>query len=239
MLLKNEISIEVLKHFKTVCYLTFTPFCLKRQVISARFIDRMDVTRDNRYVEILRKIYYFLLDTIQTILITASVFMILYAFVIQPNQVSGSSMYPTFQDKEYLLSYLLDVRFDKYQRGDVVVFRSPVELEKLYIKRVIALPGDHVMVSDGKVLLNGEELDESVYLSPDVYTNPGSFLQDGIEKIVPSGAIVVMGDNRQYSSDSREWGFLAKDRVVGRSIMRFFPFDKAHVIRNPFSEHKI
>lgn len=190
-------------------------------------------------MEILRKIYYFLLDTIQTILITASIFMVLYAFVVQPNQVSGSSMYPTFKDKEYLLSYLLDVRFDKYQRGDVVVFHSPVEQEKLYIKRVIALPGDHIMVQNGKVYLNGNELDESVYLSSDVYTNAGSFLQDGIEKIVPSDNIVVMGDNRPYSSDSREWGFLTKDRVVGRSIARFFPFNKAHVIHNPYKDHEI
>ena len=66
---------------------------------------------------IIRKIYYFLLDTIQTILIVASVLMILYAFVIQPNEVSGLSMYPTFKDHDYLLSYLLDVKFDKYKKA--------------------------------------------------------------------------------------------------------------------------
>lgn len=188
---------------------------------------------------ILRKIYYFLLDTIQTILITASVFMVLYAFIIQPNQVSGSSMYPTFKDKEYLLSYLLDVRLNKYERGDVVVFHSPVEIEKLYIKRVIAMPGDRIMIQGGKVYLNGEQLDESIYLSPDVQTYGGAFLQEGLEKIVPDGTIVVMGDNRPYSSDSREWGFLDKSRVVGKSVVRVFPFNKFHVIHNPYTDRKL
>lgn len=188
---------------------------------------------------ILRKIYYFLLDTIQTILITASVFMVLYAFVIQPNQVSGSSMYPTFKDKEYLLSYLLDVRFDNYKRGDVVVFHSPVETEKLYIKRVIALPGDRVMIQGGSVYLNGEKLDESLYLSPDVQTYGGTSIPDGVERIVPDGSIVVMGDNRPYSSDSREWGFLDKSEVVGRSIIRIFPFTEFHIIHNPFTDQMI
>jgi len=190
-------------------------------------------------MEILRKIYYFLLDTIQTILITASVFMVLYAFVIQPNQVSGSSMYPTFKDKEYLLSYLLDVRFDKYKRGDVVVFRSPIETEKLYIKRVMAVSGDRVMISQGSVYLNGEKLNESLYLSSDVLTYGGAFLTEGMEKMVPDGYIAVMGDNRPYSSDSREWGFLDKSRVVGKSVVRLFPFNLFHVIKNPYLDHEI
>lgn len=188
---------------------------------------------------ILRKIYYFLLDTIQTILITASVLMVFYAFIIQPNQVSGSSMYPTFKDKEYLLSYLLDVRFDKYKKGDVVVFHSPIELDKLYIKRVIGIPGDRIMLQDGKVFLNGQQLDESVYLKPDVQTYGGASLPDGVERIVPAGYIFVMGDNRPYSSDSREWGFLDKSRVVGKSLVRIFPFNNFHIIHNPYSDHEL
>ncbi len=201
--------------------------------------DRSSNRLDNKYMEILRKIYYFLLDTIQTILIVASFIMVLYAFVIQPNQVSGSSMYPTFKDKEYLLSNLLNVRFNKYTRGDVLVFHSPVERDKLYIKRVIAVAGDTIMVKDGKVYLNGSQLDESVYLQPSVETYGGAFLADGMERVVPEGFIFVMGDNRQYSSDSREWGFLDRTEVVGESLVRIFPFNKFHVIHNPYTDHKI
>lgn len=185
---------------------------------------------------ILRKIYYFLLDTIQTILIVASVLMVLYAFVIQPNQVSGSSMYPTFKDKEYVLSYLLDVRLNKYVKGDVVVFHSPVDIEKLYIKRVIALEGERVKVQEGKVYLNGELLDESAYLNSDVTTYGGTSLPEGEERIVPSGYICVMGDNRLHSSDSREWGFLERSRVVGKSLIRVFPFNQFGIIQNPYTK---
>jgi len=188
---------------------------------------------------ILRKIYFFLLDTIQTILITASFLMVIYAFVMQPNQVSGSSMYPTFKDKEFLLSYLLDVRLDKYKRGDVVVFHSPVELEKLYIKRVIGVTGDRIMVQGGKLFRNGEQVDESLYLSPEVQTLGGAYLQEGVEQIVPEGHICVMGDNRPYSSDSREWGFLPKNRVVGKSVVRVYPFTQFHLVHNPYTEGKI
>jgi len=190
-------------------------------------------------MEILKKVGTVFLDTFQTILITASIVMVLYAFVLQPNQVSGSSMYPTFKDKQFLLSNLLDVRMDKYKRGDVVVFHSPTEADKLFIKRVIGLPGDQIGVHDGKVYFNGELLDESVYLGSEVVTTGGAFLLEGEEKIVPEGTIFVMGDNRPYSSDSREWGFLDKRKVVGRSMVRIFPFSTFHLIHNPYTEGKI
>ena len=187
---------------------------------------------------IVRKIYYFLLDTIQTILITASVLMVIYAFVIQPNQVSGSSMYPTFKDKDFLLSNLLDIRFDKYKRGDVIVFHSPVEPDKLYIKRIIALSGDSILLKDGKVYLNGELLDESVYLSPQIQTMGGAFLQEDVQQVIPEGYIFVMGDNRPYSSDSREWGLLLKSKIVGESVVRILPFNQFHIVSNPYTEGK-
>lgn len=187
---------------------------------------------------ILRRIYYFLLDTIQTILIVASVLMVLYAFVVQPNQVSGSSMYPTFKDKEYLLSNLLNVRLDKYTRGDVIVFHPPVEHDKLYIKRVIGLAGDTVMIKDGKVYLNGAVLDESSYLQPMVETYGENFLHEGATVVVPEGFLFVMGDNRPGSSDSREWGFVDKTQVLGESMVRIFPLNKFKIIHNPFEDKK-
>ena len=190
-------------------------------------------------MEFFKKIGTFFLDTFQTILITASIVMVLYAFVVQPNQVSGSSMYPTFKDKQFLLSNLLDVRLDKYKRGDVIVFHSPTEADKLFIKRVIGIAGDQIGVHDGLVYLNGEKLDESVYLDSEVVTTGGAFLLEGEEKIVPEGTVFVMGDNRPYSADSREWGFLDKNKVIGRSIVRIFPFSLFHIIHNPYTDGKI
>lgn len=186
-------------------------------------------------MEILKKIFYFFVDAIQTILVIASVLMVLYAFVIQPDQVDGLSMYPTFHNKDFLLSNLLDIRYGKYTRGDVVVFHAPPEPDKLYIKRIIGLSGDRIKVQDGAVYLNGEKLDESSYLKPTVKTYGGAFLQDGVEITVPDGYLFVMGDNRPGSSDSREWGFVSTDKLIGKSMLRFYPVNTFEIIKNPFT----
>ncbi len=185
-------------------------------------------------MEFLKKIGTLFLDGFQTLLIIASILMVLYAFVIQPHEVSGQSMFPTFKDKEFLLSYLIDVKRNNYKRGDVVVFHSPVEAEKLYIKRVIGLPGDNVMVLDGGVYLNGTRLDESAYLGSEVRTSGGQAMIEGQELSVPEGYILVMGDNRPHSSDSREWGVLDKKKVVGKSVVRVYPFSELTFIKNPY-----
>lgn len=185
-------------------------------------------------MEIIKKIGTIFLDTFQTILIIASVLMVLYAFVIQPHEVSGQSMHPTFRDKELLLSYLLDIKQNKYQRGDVIVFHSPVEADKLYIKRVMGIPGDRIMVLDGGVYLDGQRIDESKYLDSEVRTTGGQSMLEGQEVIVPEGFIIVMGDNRPHSSDSRDFGLLDKSKVIGKSVIRIFPFNQFTIIKNPF-----
>lgn len=187
-------------------------------------------------MDLFRKIAVFLYDALQSVLIVAAVFLVIYIFVLQPHEVSGLSMFPTFQNRDYLLSYLLDVRFDKLKKGDIVVFKSPVEQDKLYIKRIIAISGDKIKVQEGGVYLNGKKLDESSYLQPDVMTYGGAFLQDGVDQTVPVGTVVVMGDNRPGSSDSRAWGFLDKKKLVGRSTMRIWPISTFEIIHNPFKQ---
>lgn len=186
------------------------------------------------FMELFRKIAVFFYDALQSILLIAAVFLVLYIFIIQVHEVSGLSMYPTFNNRDYLLSYLLPVRFDDLKKGDIVVFKSPVEQDKLYIKRIMALPGDRVKVQDGSVYLNGTKLDESAYLQPDVLTYGGASFQDGMEQVVPQGTVVVMGDNRPNSSDSRAWGFLDKSKLVGKSVVRIFPMQDFEFIHNPF-----
>ena len=182
-------------------------------------------------MELFRKIAVFFYDALQTLLLIAAVFLVLYIFIIQVHEVSGLSMYPTFNNRDYLLSYLLPVRFDDLKKGDIVEFKSPVEQDKLYIKRIMALPGDRVKVQDGSVYLNGTKLDESAYLQSDVLTYGGASFQDRLEQVVPQGTVVVMGDNRPNSSDSRAWGFLDKSKLVGKSVARIWPFS---FIQNPF-----
>jgi signal peptidase I len=186
------------------------------------------------WVEKLKRIYFLILDSLQAILIVCGFFLVLYAFVLRPHEVSGQSMFPTYHDKEILLSNLLAIKANDFKRGDVVVFNAPYEKDKLYIKRIIGMPGDRVMVSNGSVFLNGALLDESLYLKPDVKTFGGAFFQDGVEHVVPQGTIVVFGDNRPFSSDSREWGFLDQTKLIGKSLVRVWPTSKFGFIINPF-----
>lgn len=187
-------------------------------------------------MELLGKIGKFLYDSLQVFLVIAAFFLVIYIFILQPHQVDGLSMSPTFHHSDILLSYLLPVRFNQLEKGDVVVFHSPNEADKLFIKRIIALPGDSVKVQEGSVFLNGEKLDESSYLASDVMTYGGAFLQDGEAKTVPDGTLVVMGDNRDNSADSRAWGFLDKQKLVGKSIIRLWPVNSFEIIKNPLKK---
>lgn len=186
-------------------------------------------------MEIIRKIYDFFIDTIQTFLLAASIFLVIYLFIMRPFQVSGDSMFPTFKDREYIFTNIIGLKLGDLKRGDVIVFKSPLDKEKDFIKRVIAIPGDTISIKKGRVYLNGLLLNESSYLRPEVKTNGGSFLQEGESKTIPEGYVFVMGDNRPYSSDSREWGFLKKEDIIGKSFFVYWPINQARAVQNPYT----
>ena len=186
------------------------------------------------FILIFRKAFHFLLDIAQTILLAAAFFLVVYVFIARPFQVSGQSMFPNFKDKEYVLTNIVGLRFTSPKLGDVVVFKAPTDNEKDFIKRVIGIPKDRVMVKGGLVYLNGKLLDESHYLDSSVKTYTGSFLKEDQEIIVPDNEYFVMGDNRLYSSDSREWGFVPKNSVIGQSFFVYWPPSQMQVIKNPY-----
>lgn len=187
-------------------------------------------------MSILQKIYSFFIDTIQTILLAASFFLVIYVFFFRPFQVSGQSMFPTFHDKEYVLTNLIVMQFEEAKRGDVVVFKSPTDEEKDFIKRVIGVAGDTVSIVGGKVFVNDTQLDETQYLSSDVYTSTGSFMKEGQKVTVPNTRYFVIGDNRSHSSDSREWGFVKKTAIIGKSLFVYWPLPRARLVKNPFPD---
>ena len=191
---------------------------------------------ENSILEFLKKAYVKFLDTSQFILFFVAIMLIAYMFILQPHEVSGLSMYPTFKNKDFLLSYLVDVRINNIRHGDVVVFHSPVEEDKLYIKRVIGLPKDTIKLEGGAVYRNGDKVDESEYLDDSVPTFGGSFISDGKEVIVSENTLIVMGDNRPNSSDSRAWGLLPYSELIGRSLLRFWPVSAFTLIgRDPYN----
>lgn len=183
---------------------------------------------------ILKKVYYFFVDTLQSILIAASIFLVIYMFFLRPFQVNGESMHPNFLDGQYVLTNLIVLRFQHPRLGDVIVFKAPPDPEKDFIKRVIAVAGDSIMLHDGDVYLNGKLLDQSSFLSSDVKTYGGSFLKEDETITVPDGEYFVMGDNRPYSSDSREWGFVKDSEVIGESMLIYWPINQMHTVKNPY-----
>ena len=169
----------------------------------------------------------FLLEFLQSIVLALAVFVLLYLFIAQPNEVKGSSMFPNFVDKQYLLTDKLSYRLGTPQRGDVVIFRAPsteaCAVDQCeYIKRVIGIPGDKVMVKDGSVYLNGKMLNQS-FLPDGVVTEPGSFAEEGKEITVTDGNYLCFGDNRPHSRDGREFGLISKDLIVGKAFLKYWP----------------
>lgn len=176
----------------------------------------------------------FLLEFIQSIVLALSVFVVMYLFVAQPNEVKGSSMYPNFKDREYLLTEKLSYQFGKPKRGDVVIFKAPSSEpcsadECEYIKRVIGLPGDTVMVKGGGVYLNGEKLDQS-FLPDGVYTEAGEYAQEGVEVTVPEGQYLCFGDNRPNSRDGREFGPIDRSLIIGKAFLVYWPLSEVSIV---------
>ena len=179
------------------------------------------------------------MDVIEFFVSTATVAILIYLLVTQPHQVNGSSMYPNFHDGEFLLTDKLTYKFRPPGRGDVVVFtappaaRCPAGLNCDFIKRIVALPGERIKIENHKIYINGKHLIEP-YLSEDTIINAGgnlkSFLSEGVEQTIPEENYLVMGDNRIASSDSRDWGVVDKNKIVGKAWLRYWPPSVAGVL---------
>lgn len=169
------------------------------------------------------------LDTLQTIVLAAAIFMLTYLFLVQPHEVKGSSMYPNFQDGERLLTDKITYRFNEPRRGDVIVFQAPPDRAKDFIKRIVAIPGEIIQVKDNLVYVNNQLLDE-VYISSDISTQPGAFLAEGKTYTLGAEEYLVMGDNRNHSSDSRSWGPIKKKEIIGKAWFIYWPPQKFGII---------
>jgi len=152
-----------------------------------------------------------------------SVFFIL--FLYQPVRVEGTSMLPMLEDQDRLFINKFAYRFGDIQRGDVVVFLYPHDHTKSYIKRVIALPGDDLLIDHGQVWVNGVAIKENYV--PLKYEDDRS----QPEMIVPKGDYFVMGDHRVISSDSRDFGPVARSLIYGKAAFVYWPVDQAGVVR--------
>lgn len=174
------------------------------------------------------KIGAYFMDTLETVVVALAIFVVCYLFFFQVHEIKGASMEPNFHDPERILTDKISYRFRKPQRGEVIIFRAPKDRELDYVKRIIGLPGEKIMVSGSSVYLNDQKLTE-IYI-PEKITSPGAFLTLNQDFLIPEDEYVVMGDNRNHSSDSREWGTVNKDDIVGKVFLRFWPATNFSVI---------
>lgn len=166
-----------------------------------------------------------LIELIEFIAIVFAILMAIRVFAAEPHKVSGSSMIPNFQDGDYLITNKLSIKFSELERGEVIILQDPLDKNKVFIKRIIGLPGETLKLSDKNVYINGQLLDEP-YLPSGLQTQGEGFLKDGEEIIIPNGNYFVMGDNRSNSSDSREWGLLKKELIIGQAFLRYWPLNQ-------------
>ncbi len=152
-------------------------------------------------------------------------------FIAQPFIVSGASMEDTFHSGEYLIIDQISYHLEDPKRGDVIVFRYPQDPSKFFIKRIIGMPGDTISIEGSTVNLttkDGEEilLDEPYIKSMKENTN--------LSEVLGDREYFVMGDNRDFSSDSRVWGVLQKEKIIGKAFLRLFPFNEAGILPGEF-----
>src|SRR5580704_8388876 len=159
------------------------------------------------------------------VILLAVILYIGISFAVQTVHVEGLSMFATLDDNDYLIANKIDYRLHAPQRGDIIILRPPTDNSKDFIKRVIALPGERLLIRSGVVYINGHKLDEP-YL-PEAWTtlnNPPPWsVGDGA--VIPANEYFVMGDNRNRSQDSRIFGPIGRDRIDGRAWFRIWPFD--------------
>lgn len=182
----------------------------------------------------LKNFFSFVFELIKIVVISLVIIVPIRYFLIQPFYVKGASMEPNFFDKEYLIIDEISYRFNEPMRGDIVVFRYPINPQEYFIKRIIALPGEEIEIKNGEVVIYGQDsregrILEEEYLSEEVKTYGMS--SDRVK--LGENEYFVMGDNRNSSKDSRSFGPVNRSYIIGKVLLRGWPFDRITLFESP------
>jgi len=163
-----------------------------------------------------------LFEVIKIVILAVVIVLPVRYFLFQPFFVQGISMEPNFENGDYLIVDEISYRFREPERGEIIVFKYPKNPTQRYIKRIIGLPGETIEIKEGQVIILDEDgnqaLDESEYLSENIETS------GNIRVSLSEDEYFVLGDNRNFSSDSRRWGVLPEKYIVGKVYVRAWPF---------------
>ncbi len=172
-----------------------------------------------------------LLDVVKIVFVSTILVVCVRSFVAQPFVVSGDSMVPTFYPNDYVVIDELTYELHKPQRGDIVIFQYPLDPSIFFIKRLIGLPGDTVVVNNGSVYVQTGKLTQRLLTEP--YLRAGAPKIESGTTTLGTDEYYVLGDNRNSSFDSRVWGPVPARYIVGRVLVRLFPFTHATVYARP------
>jgi len=180
-----------------------------------------------------------LFEVIETLVLTAVIYLVINTFIASPYRVQQQSMEHTLEPDQYILVDKLSPRFDRYKTGDIVVFQPPQQYQQPegvpYIKRVIGVGGDKVEIrDDGFVYVNNVKLNETSYVFKDTDGSPQATVSTSQSLwVVPGGELFVLGDHRMSSADSRVFGPIKLDSVIGRAWLRYWPFSTFGILPTP------
>ncbi len=175
-------------------------------------------------------------DWVKALLIAFALAFVIRMFFFAPIIVDGPSMLPTLEDRDQMIVNKFKYRFSRPERFDIVVFHASVK--KDYIKRVIGLPGEHVQVKDNTLYINGEEVEEPFLQKQKEQMKPYQTITNdfkledlpGNYEQIPENHVLVLGDNRGNSTDSRMFGVVSMDQVVGKTSLIYWPFERKQIL---------
>lgn len=174
----------------------------------------------------------FTIEIVQIVVIAAAIIIPVRYFLVQPFVVRGASMEPTFLDREYLLVDEISYRFHEPVRGEVVVFRYPLDPSEFFIKRVVGLPGDTVDIRNGQVIVTNAEHPEGVVLD-ELYLGSGYHAGLETHAVMNPNEYFLLGDNRGASLDSRNFGPVKEEFLIGRVWVRGWPLQRLNIFDPP------
>lgn len=172
-------------------------------------------------------------DLVKFAIIAILIVIPVRVFIAQPFIVSGSSMYPTFKDGNYLIIDEVSYRLKEPKRDDVIVFRYPQDTKKFFIKRIIGLPNETVQINGSEITIINENNKEGFKLTEPYVQNTSI---NELTYILKDNEYFVMGDNRSASSDSRFWGPVKKDLIVGRAFLQLLPINKINLYPGDYKQ---
>ncbi|MCM8761247.1 MAG: signal peptidase I [Candidatus Omnitrophica bacterium] len=192
-----------------------------------------------------KKVKSQLREWVESILIALVIAVFIQTFIIQAFKIPSGSMVPTFKigDRIFVYKFLYSARvpfinlrlpildIKQPKRGDIIVFASPEDPKKDFVKRLIALGGETVEIKDGKIFINGKELTSPESIASVYYYNAGDYGREGTAVTVPQDCYFTLGDNSANSRDSRYWGFVPKKNLIGKAVFIYWPLYRMKIIK--------